>query len=66
MIDFSDLNNVSILGSLSNYPDQGYNHSGWINDAGTHYTMCDETHGMQVKLLELRARQESLPACKQV
>lgn len=53
VIDFSDLNNVSILGSLDNYPDQGYNHSGWLNDAGTHYTMCDETHGMQIKLLDV-------------
>lgn len=53
VIDFTDLNNVSILGSLDNYPDQGYNHSGWLNDAGTHYSMCDETHGMRVKLLDV-------------
>jgi len=38
---------------LSAYQDKGYNHSGWLNGAGTHYAMCDETHGMRVKLVDV-------------
>jgi hypothetical protein len=33
------------LGSLTGYPDQGYNHSGWLNTAGDVYVFCDETYG---------------------
>jgi choice-of-anchor B domain-containing protein len=53
VVDFSDLQNVSIIGSLEQYPEQGYNHSGWLNDAGTYYAMCDETHGTRIKGLDV-------------
>jgi choice-of-anchor B domain-containing protein len=52
VIDFSNVNAPVILGSLTDYPDQGYNHSGWMNDAGTLYAMADETHGSPVKLID--------------
>ena len=39
VVDFSDVENPVILGSLTNYPDQGYNHSGWMNDDGTLYAL---------------------------
>ena len=53
VVDFSNLSAVSILGSLEQYPEKGYNHSGWLNDAGTHYAMCDETHGTRIKHLDV-------------
>jgi len=42
-----------ILGTLTNYPDQGYNHSGWLSEDGNYYALCDENHGLKVKLLDV-------------
>jgi choice-of-anchor B domain-containing protein len=52
VIDFSDPFNPEIIGALTSYPDQGYNHSGWMNDAGTLYAMADETHGSPLKFID--------------
>lgn len=52
VVDFADVENPVILGSLTSYPDQGYNHSGWMNDDGTLYTMADETHGSPLKFVD--------------
>ena len=41
------------LGSLISYPDDGYNHSGWLNNDGTIYAMLDENHGYDIKLLDV-------------
>ena len=41
------------IGELSIYPFKGYNHSGWLNEAKTTYVMCDETPGMDVKVLDV-------------
>ena len=41
------------LASLTSYPDDGYNHSGWLNDEGTVYAMLDENHGYDIKLLDV-------------
>ena len=30
IVDFSDVENPTLLGSLTEYPDKGYNHSGWF------------------------------------
>lgn len=42
-----------LLGSLISYPDQGYNHSGWITSDGKYYVMADETWGMRMKMLDI-------------
>lgn len=52
VIDFTDAENPVILGSLTSYAGQGYNHSGWMNDQGTLYTMADETHGSPLKFVD--------------
>lgn len=54
VVDFTDTEAPVILGSLTLYPDQGYNHSGWLNDDGTLYAMADETHGSPLKLVDAR------------
>jgi hypothetical protein len=52
IVDFSQtsLENQSheIIGTLATYPDQGYNHSGWITPDGNYYAMADETWGMRM------------------
>ena len=42
-----------VIGSLPTYPDQGYNHSGWLTADGKYYAMADETWGMRMKMLDL-------------
>ena len=41
------------LGSLTSYPDAGYNHSGWLTSDGNHYIMADENHGYEMKILDV-------------
>ena len=57
ILDFSDVNQIgdqpTLLGTLTSYPDAGYNHSGWLNDKGTIYIMQDENHGYDVKILDV-------------
>ncbi|MAT53647.1 MAG: hypothetical protein CMN32_04150 [Saprospirales bacterium] len=53
VVDFTDPQNPVTLGTLTDYPDQGYNHSGWITDDGNYYFLCDETHGMDIKVVDI-------------
>jgi choice-of-anchor B domain-containing protein len=57
VLDFSNVNQLgdqpTLLGSLTSYPDAGYNHSGWLNDNGTLYIMQDENHGYDVKIVDV-------------
>ncbi|MEQ9063374.1 MAG: choice-of-anchor B family protein [Vicingaceae bacterium] len=53
VFDFSTPPVIKYLGSLNNYPDQGYNHSGWLNEKGTIYAFADETHGMSIKICDV-------------
>ena len=41
------------LGSLTSYPDAGYNHSGWLTNDGNYYVMADENHGYEMKILDV-------------
>ncbi len=53
IVDFSNTANPVALGSLTSYPFQGYNHSGWLNEAGNIYILADENHGMHLKVLDV-------------
>ena len=57
IVDFSQttIENQSheVVGTLSSYADQGYNHSGWITTDGNYYAMADETWGMRIKILDI-------------
>ena len=57
VFDYSNVNSISnqpnLLGSLTSYPDAGYNHSGWLNQSGDIYAMQDENHGYDIKILDL-------------
>lgn len=53
IVDFSNVENPTILGSLTEYPDKGYNHSGWLNSAGNTYIFADENHGYEMKICDV-------------
>ena len=53
VVNFSNPLNPIFLGTLTDYPDQGYNHSGWLNEAGDTYVFCDETYGSPVKICDV-------------
>jgi len=53
VVDFSDINNPQMLGSLDFYVQSGYNHSGWLMDDKPYYAMADETHGMDMKIVDV-------------
>lgn len=53
IVDFSNISSPSVMGSLLNYPDKGYNHSGWPSEDGNYYFFADETNGMKLKSLDV-------------
>lgn len=53
VVDFSDINDVLMLGSLMFYEQSGYNHSGWLMENGNYYCLADETHGMDLKIIDV-------------
>ncbi len=53
VIDFSNMANVQSIGSITSYPHQGYNHSGWLHSSGDYYALADEDHGHDVKILDV-------------
>lgn len=40
-------------GLIDFYPDQGYNHSGWLSPKGYKYAFIDETEGTKIKLCKI-------------
>jgi choice-of-anchor B domain-containing protein len=57
IVDFTDSMNPSIIASLSSgdYPQPGYNHSGWLSEDGNYYYMADENHGHDMKIIDVSA-----------
>ena len=51
--DFADTQNPVLLGSLTDYPGQGYNHAGYLDASGNTYVLADETHGSPLKILDV-------------
>jgi len=51
--DFTDPVNPILMGTLDNYVDQGYNHSGWLDQSGRYYYLADENHGLRMKVLRV-------------
>lgn len=50
VFNFSDVENPQLLGTLQDYPDRGYCHSGWLNEDASIYVMADETPGTRLKV----------------
>ncbi len=54
MYDFSNPSQPVVLGSMTEYPEKGYNHSSWLSADRNWLVMADETHGSGVKLVDVR------------
>lgn len=52
--NLSDPQNIVILGSMTDYPERGYNHSGWLNADRNFFIMADETHGTSLKVVDVQ------------
>lgn len=53
VVDFTDLTSPQIIGSLTDYTDKGYNHSGWPTADMKTYIMADEDWGYNMKVLDI-------------
>lgn len=53
IVDFSDPANPETISTVTDYPDRGYNHSGWLTDDGQYYYMADENHGYDIKVMDV-------------
>lgn len=53
VVDFTDTDNPMLIGSMTDYVQSGYNHSGWLDHQGHYYFMADETHGMDLKVVDV-------------
>lgn len=53
VVDFADPNNPQVLGTMTDYVQKGYNHSGWLDQTGHYYYLADETHGKDLKTVDV-------------
>ncbi|MBI1287762.1 MAG: choice-of-anchor B family protein [Flavobacteriales bacterium] len=53
VVDFHDINNPVMIGSMDVYPQSGYNHSGWLMADKPYYALADETFGKDVKIVDV-------------
>ena len=51
--DFSNPNNVVLLGTITSYQEQGYNHSSWLSSNGQVLAMADENHDLSIKVVDV-------------
>ncbi len=51
--DVSDPQTDLLLGSLTSYPESGYNHASWLSADGHYLVMADETHDRGLKLVDV-------------
>lgn len=51
--DFSDPNNPTVLGSLTEYPESGYNHSGWLTPDNNYLVFADESFNRGLKMTDV-------------
>ncbi|MGB1241284.1 MAG: choice-of-anchor B family protein [Chitinophagales bacterium] len=51
--DFTDVDNPSILGSLTSYSNKGLNHSNWVSENGNVLVLADETKNKAVKVVDV-------------
>ncbi len=53
MYNVANVNAITVVGTIENYQEAGYNHSSWVSPDGTHLVMADETHGSDLKLVDI-------------
>ncbi len=58
LVDFSTPQTPVILGTMDGYPQEGYNHSGWMHETLPYYYMADETLGSDLKVVDVSNPQD--------
>lgn len=53
IVDFSNINEPQMIGSLDTYVQSGYNHSGWLMPNAPYYALTDENHGLDIKIIDV-------------
>ena len=55
IVDMTNLDSLKLLATLDSddYPDSGYNHSGWLTEQEDIYYMADENHGLAIKTIDV-------------
>lgn len=53
VVDFSNITEPQMIGSLDTYVQSGYNHSGWLMQDAPYYALADETHGTDIKIIDV-------------
>ena len=53
IVDFTDSDNPVLLGTMTDYEQAGYNHSGWLDHTGHYYFLADENHGLELKVVDV-------------
>lgn len=51
--DLNNLNDVEVVGVVDMYPEPGYNHSSWVSEDLSFLIMADETHGSDLKYVDM-------------
>jgi len=51
--DYTNPTSPALIQSITNYPEQGYNHSSWVSVDGKTVVFADETHGMGLKVYDI-------------
>ncbi len=51
--DLRNLSQQKIISVISNYPQNGYNHSSWLDDSGKYLMFTDENQGLSVKIFDV-------------
>lgn len=51
--DWTNASSPTLLGTLTSYPEEGYNHSSWLTDDGDYLVFCDETKDKGVKIMDV-------------
>lgn len=51
--NLENLNNIEVTGIVDMYPEAGYNHSSWVSDDLSYMIMADETHGSDLKYVDM-------------
>jgi choice-of-anchor B domain-containing protein len=52
VVDYSGAS-PQLLNTLTSYPEQGINHSGWLTDDGNTYVFADQTPGTRLKIMDV-------------
>lgn len=60
IVDVSDPSDFDLLAAWTpaDYPQSGYNHSGWLDQSGDYYYMSDENHGADMKVVNVSTKNE--------